>query len=500
MHDRYIIEELLGTGGFGAVYRVRDRRSKGDVYALKEQIESNPQQRERFSFESELLKHLDHPALPRVYSVFGDEKSQNVYMLMDFINGPNLERLRRRQREGRFTLARVMTMMKPIVDAIRYLHHQEPPIIHRDIKPSNMIIPTSGEGAVLVDFGIAKTYEQDSTTSAIRHCSPGYGSPEHYMRGTNLRSDIYGLGATFYTLLTGEVPVDALTRLTRTSSGGTDPLRPAYELVEDIPEPVSAILHKAMAIDALERYESAEAFWEALKAYIPDIPTELVGVDMDDDATPLTEDGERPTTQTTLPPPSIVVQEMPRKVRRSRMGLLPLCLILLCALALLGGLVWSTGRWMPGVFAQTTPTIAPTAIPTPSPTATPTATPTPSPTPTQPPAPPRLAHSYNGTISNTYTSPPTNSTMSLSNIAQKGENFSGYLTVGPGLVGNNDFKGSINAKRKFHFLVTGYAGLLPLYFEGTVNKDQSLSGTYCSYRNNACDHSSGYGNWHVTPG
>src|SRR5262249_13661808 len=162
--------------------------------------------------------------LPRVYRVFEDEKKNRFYMLMDYVEGPNLERLRLQQPEKRFSLPQALKIMVPIIEAVSYLHTQQPPIIHRDIKPANVIVSPLEEGAVLVDFGIAKEYDQDSTTAAIRHCSPGYGAPEQYVYGTSMQTDIYGLGATFYTLLTGEVPIDALYRITNLSSRKADPL------------------------------------------------------------------------------------------------------------------------------------------------------------------------------------------------------------------------------------------------------------------------------------
>ena len=83
--DRYIVEELLGKGGFGAVYLVRDQRVKGNLFALKEIVDSNKQERARFAFECEVLKRLYHPSLPRVYRVFQDDKNNRAYMLMDYI-------------------------------------------------------------------------------------------------------------------------------------------------------------------------------------------------------------------------------------------------------------------------------------------------------------------------------------------------------------------------------------------------------------------------------
>src|SRR5947209_14578001 len=168
-------------------------------------VDTSKQERARFAFECEVLKRVDHPALPRIYRVFEDDKNNRTYMLMDFIEGPNLETLRQKQPQKRFPLSQVMSMMAPIVEAISYLHKQRPPIIHRDIKPANIIVPSTGDQTVLVDFGIAKEFDPDSTTTAVRRCSPGYVAPEQYNRGTNIRTDIYGMVATFYVLLTGVV-------------------------------------------------------------------------------------------------------------------------------------------------------------------------------------------------------------------------------------------------------------------------------------------------------
>src|SRR6266516_797102 len=91
--DRYLIEGFLGMGGFGAVYLVRDRRIKERLFALKEVIDPNKGDRERFIFEAEVLKRLNHRALPHVYQVFEYEKLKRVYMLMDYIEGRDLEAL-----------------------------------------------------------------------------------------------------------------------------------------------------------------------------------------------------------------------------------------------------------------------------------------------------------------------------------------------------------------------------------------------------------------------
>ena len=170
---RYLVEELLGKGGFGAVYKVKDQRVRQNIFALKEVIDPSKQERKRFVFEADLLRRLDHPALPRVYHVFEDEKNERAYMLMDYVEGENLEVLRRRQPNMRFSVPQVLNIMAPIMNAISYLHNQQPPIIHRDIKPANIIVPPSGNEAVLVDFGIAKEFHPDFNDNCCTSCFTG---------------------------------------------------------------------------------------------------------------------------------------------------------------------------------------------------------------------------------------------------------------------------------------------------------------------------------------
>ncbi|GHO59366.1 serine/threonine protein kinase [Ktedonobacter robiniae] len=184
LYERYMVDEVLGEGGFGSVYRVRDMQDNDQVYALKEVSIRQKTEWKSVQLEAELLKQLDHYAIPRFYGMVEDPLRMRAGILMSYIAGPNLESLRRQQPEKHFKPAQVFSMMTPIVDAIIYLHQQTPSIVHRDIKPANIIMPASGQGAVLVDFGIAKAYEQDSTTSIHRVCSAGYSAPEQYMTGT----------------------------------------------------------------------------------------------------------------------------------------------------------------------------------------------------------------------------------------------------------------------------------------------------------------------------
>src|ERR1700694_4313812 len=126
------------------------------------------------------------------------------------------------------------------------MHNQIPPIVHRDIKPSNIIVPMRGEEAVLVDFGLAKEYVEGKTTNVIRHGSPGYAALEQYGHGgTTPRTDIYGLGATVYTLLTGVVPADPVIRITECRD--FDSLTPASLLNPMVPTAVAKAIQRAMS-------------------------------------------------------------------------------------------------------------------------------------------------------------------------------------------------------------------------------------------------------------
>jgi serine/threonine protein kinase len=500
LRDRYVVEELLGKGGFGAVYLVRDLRVRQNQFALKELIDSSKLERERFTFEGEVLKRVDHPALPRIYRVFDDDKSGRAYILMDYIEGSNLEVLRQQQPEKHFSLSRVLFLIAPIIDAVSYLHHQNPPIIHRDIKPANIIVPRTSEGTVLVDFGIAKEYDPDSTTTAVRRASPGYGAPEQYTRGTNTRTDVYGLGATIYALLTGLIPADAFQRMTQMGSTGIDPLEPVNHLVPSIPQPASDAISRAMAMRSEDRFPTVEEFWQALKAF----PV---------NAYPAQQQRLVPVIGPSTPVPAFLGakdttigafrQEQPR--RSSKLGLL---LLLLAALLIGTGVAAGFFAYTASHRAANAPTITP-AHAAPKPTHHPKATPTPSPniatTPTTPatpttvpPAFPVVAGAHNGTIHNTTGG--LTATMSLS-IQQNKGTISGNFTVNSPLQGSGPFAGNVTTTGRIQFIVHSNQVTAPLYFWGTVQADGSMQGNYCSLdRTNHCNsNAGGAGYWSAGP-
>ena len=475
--DRYIVERLLGKGGFSNIYLVRDRHARQNLYALKEVIDPNKRERERFTFECELLMRLEHPSLPRVYRVLEESKRNRVYVLMDYIEGFNLEHLRNQQPEKRFTLPQVINIMAPIVDAIGYLHHHNPPIVHRDIKPSNIIVPVKDE-AVLVDFGIAKMYEPEATTTAVRHCSPGYGAPEQYGIGTTPRTDIYGLGATFYTLLTGVIPVDALERMISLHENQTDPLLPANEVVTSVPASVSEAISRAMSTRSSIRFATVEDFWKTLTA----------DTERSSSPEPVFESFYSPDKNTSLFNDSvqntgdIPLQGRAQASRKRKTG--AIVAIVLAILLLVGvgaGMVFHFSsiqhNTVSGLKQTTSHSNALAASVTPTSHAN---------------LYPQLGQQYNGTISDLVTN--TTTPMTLTQVSQSNGDIRGNFR-GLGLAG--PFTGTIDNAGHIQFQVTIYGGAGTIDFEGTIKLGGSPGGSYRVMRNSQFTGESGV--WSVTP-
>jgi len=463
---RYVIEGLLGTGGFGAVYLVRDRRIKQRLFALKESIDPNKRDRERFIFEAEVLKRLNHVALPHVYQVFENEKLKRVYMLMDYIQGRDLEALLKEQPERCFSLPLVMAIMTPIVDALIYLHSQDPPIVHRDIKPANIIVPAKGGEAVLVDFGIAKEYILDNTTTVIRHGSPGYAAPEQYGSGTNPRTDIYGLGATFYTLLTGTVPIDAITRAT--ARRGSDPLVPAHLVAPDVPWAVAETIARAMSISSDDRFATVEEFWQELTGHAPKQQVYAPRSTLSGTPQSLTVP-EQELERLRITPSSLQYQpHAPQSRKRNVLLLIFFALLLTGAVGTSLLTLALRHSSPPSTLQRVTRTLAPSTS-----QLTAAVSPAPS-TPTRGVSGyPSIAASYAGKVLDVLTNE--NTSMFLTNIQQNRGGISGYFQ-GLGMVG--PFKGSVTPTGHVQFTVKVLSGTTTLAFEGDIKIGGDMAGSF----------------------
>jgi predicted Ser/Thr protein kinase len=271
LQNRYVVERQIGEGGMGAVYVATDRRF-GSTVALKETFFDDPSLRKAFEREARLLNRLRHHALPRVSDHF--EESEGQFLVMEYIPGEDLSQMLKANGGEGFPTARVLAWADQLLDALEYLHTQEPAVIHRDIKPQNLKLTTRDQ-IVLLDFGLAKgtpLQTRVTQTGSLFGYSFNYAPIEQMQgAGTDPRSDLYSLGATVYHLLTGATPPDALTRATVVLNGDPDPLRHASELNAHVPVSLAEALSRAMALSASRRFASAEEMRRALKETAHDV-------------------------------------------------------------------------------------------------------------------------------------------------------------------------------------------------------------------------------------
>jgi formylglycine-generating enzyme required for sulfatase activity len=268
LRERYRIIHQLGHGGMGAVYQAMDE-NLSCVVAVKETFAVTDEQRQAFRREAQLLANLTHPTLPRVMDHFTHGEGQ--FLVMQFVPGHDLAELLE-LREQPFPVAKVLDWADQLLDALEELHSSAPPIIHRDIKPANLKVTPKGK-ILLLDFGLAKgaagqmsTADVDSHGKSVYGYTPNYAPLEQIRgRGTDPRSDVYSLGATLWTLLTGQAPPDALSRVTEKEEGEPDPLRLAHEINPQVPAHLSNLLGRAMSLNRNQRQATAAEFRNALR-------------------------------------------------------------------------------------------------------------------------------------------------------------------------------------------------------------------------------------------
>jgi eukaryotic-like serine/threonine-protein kinase len=257
LNGRYRIVNLIGQGGFGAVYRAWDLNLKRPC-AVKENLDISAEAQKQFDREVQLLANLHHSNLPRIYDCFF-LPGMGQYLVMDFIEGQDLQSML--EARGPLPEAEVIPWIRQICEALDYMHSQSPPVIHRDIKPANIIITPQGR-AMLVDFGISKVYDpQLKTTVGARAVTPGFSPWEQYGQGsTDNRSDIYALGATLYALLTGQEPPESIALM-----GGVAALVSPRELNPTIAPHVAQAIEQALQSRPTDRFAGAAALSQALQ-------------------------------------------------------------------------------------------------------------------------------------------------------------------------------------------------------------------------------------------
>ncbi len=205
---QYHLLDVVGSGASGTTYMARNVHTEETV-AIKELLirkVDSFKSVELFEREAGVLQQLNHPGIPRYIDEFTEESGRSVslYLVQEFIDGPNLEQ---EMEDYRFNQTDVLDVIVEILEILQYLHELHPPVIHRDIKPSN-IMRRDGGGLVLIDFGSVRESVDKVEGGSTVAGTFGYMAPEQFVGRAVPATDIFGLGRTAINLLTREDPTD----------------------------------------------------------------------------------------------------------------------------------------------------------------------------------------------------------------------------------------------------------------------------------------------------
>ncbi|MEV6279409.1 serine/threonine-protein kinase [Nocardia sp. NPDC051832] len=257
----YRIGRRLGAGGMGAVYLAQHPRlPRHDALKVLARARSaDPRFRERFRREAKLASRLDHPNLVAIYG--SGEDGELLWIAMQFVDGQDASEL---VRAGGLPAERAITIATGAARGLDAAHAAG--LLHRDVKPANILVAHAGEHVLVTDFGIAKE-EVGGTATGMMPATLAYAAPEQIRGGTvDRRADVYGLGATLYHLLTGQVPFRRETTAAMLHAQLSAPPPRPSRAVPTLPVALDAVIARAMAKDPAERYASCGELAEAAGA------------------------------------------------------------------------------------------------------------------------------------------------------------------------------------------------------------------------------------------
>jgi serine/threonine protein kinase len=258
--DDYELLELLGTGGFGRVYRVRDLQLERLVAlkVLHPALIRDPGVVERFRREAQLAARLDHPNIVNIYEIGG--RSGLIWYTMELIDGPSLAQLV--EREGPLPLEKVLRILREGLSALAHAHGFG--LVHRDIKPENLLIARNGS-LQITDFGLALALRQKFGGATSRSGTPQFASPEQLLgERVDQRSDLYSLAAVAYYALLGRPPFPGITPEQVLARQTIDRLPEGMDRREDVSDALKEVLDRALRADVSARYGSAAEFLQAV--------------------------------------------------------------------------------------------------------------------------------------------------------------------------------------------------------------------------------------------
>jgi serine/threonine protein kinase len=266
LRQRYLIDRVLGQGGFARTYLAMDQERFQESCVIKEFFVSYQDEslihkaKDLFHRESSILHQIQHPQIPRFWAAF--EEDGRLFLVQDYVKGDTYRSLlnQRKKEERAFTETEVLHFLAHILPVLSYLHDRN--IVHRDISPDNIMLPPSSESSsgeqslpILIDFGAVKeaTSGLSLVSSMTRVGKIGYAPPEQLQTGNvQPHSDLYSLAATCLVLLTGREPSSLLNSQT---------LQWQWEAHVSISEPLALILRKMLSLHPGDRYISARRIW-----------------------------------------------------------------------------------------------------------------------------------------------------------------------------------------------------------------------------------------------
>jgi eukaryotic-like serine/threonine-protein kinase len=267
----YEILKVLGSGGMGRVYQVRNAITDR-VEAMKvllPDLEGHEDVAARFQREIKVLAALNHPNIAALHTALIIENQ--LVMIMEYVEG---ESVSSRLGHGPIPVPDALNYLDQVLNALSYAHHQH--VIHRDIKPANMMLTPQGT-VKLMDFGIARTEKEPNKLTATGSTlgSMNYMSPEQ-IKGepTDERSDLYSLGISLYEMITGKKPFQGDSNFSIMAAHINQAPTPPVDLDPELPRVVNDIILTSIAKAPGQRFQSADAFRHAVKQAVQSMQAE----------------------------------------------------------------------------------------------------------------------------------------------------------------------------------------------------------------------------------
>jgi predicted ATPase/tRNA A-37 threonylcarbamoyl transferase component Bud32 len=274
--NRFRLEDLLGTGGMGSVYRAFDTELRRPVAlkVMRPELLADATARARFTNEAQATARLHHPNIVVVYD-YGIDPAAGAFIAMEYLDGvPLRDELRRR---GRLEPGEAVALAREIGSALGAAH--DAGVVHRDLKPENVFLESEGgrRRAVVVDFGIARVLDSEARLTATNQVfgTPLYMSPEQCRGGTvDARSDLYTLGVILFELVTGRTPFRADTAVAYLYAHVNEAAAAPSTIVDGIPPALDTVVLRALAKSPDARFQSADELERALASVVAPAPAD----------------------------------------------------------------------------------------------------------------------------------------------------------------------------------------------------------------------------------